>query len=201
MNITRYIFTSDKLQGQLILTFKAGIIWTMINEFKGMNEDQHRQLMVQLPFVETKLHNLTDIGLKMKKDQATNQKIALFCKWYEKQIGIKYKITKKETGMIGNVEVNDDLLAAYFTNSHWKWNDCRSVSNYCGNYNLVRSLVYGKQQHLHQFPNQYSADFEKSLSAEKLPQYWAHLRALGWQPIKRGNYTTWKEPINPSHNG
>lgn len=139
------------------------------------------------PGMEWEYQQLSLILLK-KVDQQ-NDKIALFCKFYEKYCGIKYKISRSEVGMIKGVEVTENLLTTYFQCDEW-WAKVKSVTFYVKNYNEIRALSSGKKS---QYPNYWSKSFADGLTGEKLSEYWKHLRELGLKPIKRNGVTiTWK---------
>jgi hypothetical protein len=84
MKLNKYILTSGKLQGRLILTYADGFIKSLTNEFKGITEQQWDALVKELPAEEVNVSHLEQIGLKLKQDRI-NEKVALFCDHYKRK--------------------------------------------------------------------------------------------------------------------
>lgn len=116
---------------------------------------------------------------------SVSQKIAKFCAVYRHHLRIAYQMRKGDTQNMESVPVTDELLEAYFTNKEWWGKQPKSIRNYATNINNVLQLAKKKAEPQSEHPSEYDAEYERTLSADKLPEYWKHLRANGWTP-KRG---------------
>lgn len=110
---------------------------------------------------------------KEVKVPSNSQKMALFCSFFRKHEGQSYTPQKFDVKHFDGIPVNEKLLTAYFEQDHW-WNKHRNIKNYCHNINNIKQLLVDK------FPNKYDSAFAKTLSPEKLQDYWKHLTSLGW---------------------
>lgn len=118
----------------------------------------------------------------------TNEKIALFCRYFERYNKVKYKISKAESGMIQKVEVTEDLLERYFLCRDW-WASVKSVTNYVKNINQVRVLASTSSATTAQgvttlHPNQWDKEYSRKLDGPGLTSYFKHLRSLGLEAKK-----------------
>lgn len=104
-----------------------------------------------------------------------SQKMTMFCAAFKKYQNISYTPDPKKRDIkeFEGIPVNEKLLDAYFSENHW-WNNQRNVKNYCHNINNIKQLLVDK------FPNKYDSNFAKTLSPEKLQDYWRHLISLGF---------------------
>lgn len=185
MKLTKYILTSAKLEGSLILTYADGFIKSLINEFKGLTEKQWDALVQELPAEEINISHLEEIGLKLKQDKANN-KVAMFCDAYKAKMGVSYKASAMQGAQLRDKEVNTELLKCYFSSANFIFRN-KSIGNYAKYYNELRAECYGQLQDApvkSQHPNQYNRKYEQSLNGPALTDYWKHLRDLGYTPVK-----------------
>lgn len=130
-----------------------------------------------------------------KKPSAVNEKIALFCRFYEEYSGgVKYKISKAEIGMINRIEVTEELLKVFFNTKEW-WAKVKSVTYYVRNINEIRLLSHRTDN---PFPSNWDAEFAKKIPVKELNKYYSHLRKCGFSPVKdKAGYTLfWKKKSN-----
>lgn len=185
MKLNKYILTSTKLQGRLILTYADGFIKSLINEFKGITEQQWDALVKELPAEEVNVTHLEQIGLKLKQDRI-NEKVALFCDHYKRKMAVAYKASAMQCGQLRDKDVNTELLNCYFSSANFIFRN-KSIGNYAKYYNELRAECYGQlpaEQPKSQHPNQYNRKYEQGLTGPALTDYWQHLRALGYKAVK-----------------
>lgn len=115
-----------------------------------------------------------------------NEKIALFCKYYEQYTSIKYKISPREIGMIKNVEVTDDLLDKFFRSTEF-WAKVKSVAYYVKNINEIRRITATHNQD--GFPNFWDEKYASKLDPPTYMKYCGHLNSLGWKARKSATGT------------
>src|SRR5690606_19092669 len=75
---------------------------------------QFSLLMETVPFNEDYIHIFKSLGFDIALEQATNEKIALFCELYEKRVGIKYKVSRADSGKMKEIKVDVPMLNHYF---------------------------------------------------------------------------------------
>lgn len=192
---TTYKLTSDKLDGHLEVAYEKGLL----KEFKIECEDvltpqQYGVFLGTLPHSEERVKDFEGIGLQVVPVaiDKTNDKIALFCRLYERFIGVKYKASRADGGKIKSIKVDEPMLRHYFASTNFLFKGKHSVSNLVRYYNelLAEIANYGKPS----FPNGWDANFAAKLQGPELTAYWAHLRGLGLQPRKdrQGNVVDWR---------
>lgn len=116
--------------------------------------------------------------------EAVNEKIAMFCRYYKRFLGISYKVMASDVGKIKLISPDEKLLEAYFTTQNFLFKDKYSISNLVKYFNELCASVSKKV-----YPNHYSKQIAAQYSGSDLVGYWEHLRKLGFQPIKKGGIT------------
>lgn len=139
-------------------------IQIIMKSYNGQGLDFSTQPFVFMLFEKQKAH--------------TSDKIALFCLYYERYTGVKYRPTRKEVGQIREVQVTDDRLQAYFECREW-WAKTKSIAFYVRNINDINLLVSGK---VSKHPNKWDESYFNKLSGREVGEYYAHLRSLGLKP-------------------
>lgn len=170
-------FTFDKLN-DFITCLDAGVTLPHFKAlFKGFYPDFDFENEAVVMLLLKRLQD-SQAGL------AANEKIALFCRSYEQQHRVKYKISKAEVGMISKAEMSEPLVQLYFTSTEW-WAKVKSVTNYCKNINEIRQLAVNGSTGGH--PNRWDVAHTKKLDGAGLTAYYQHLRGLGLKAVKDRN--------------
>lgn len=142
----------------------------------GLSADQYIQTVLDYrPDIDLSESNFELIVLQKVADK-TNEKIAIFCRYYESYAGHKYKISRPEIGMIKRTEVSEPLIKKFFESKEF-WAKIKSVSYYCKNINEIKRLTEINANNLH--PNHYDAEYMKKLTGPEISDYYKHLRSLG----------------------
>lgn len=110
----------------------------------------------------------------------TNEKIALFCRFYEKHVNVKYKVSPFDAGKMKHTQLNEQFLQHYFATPMFQIKNKYSVSNLVRYYNELLAEIAHKGKP--QLPNSWSQDFVSRLNGTELSAYYAHLRRLGLKP-------------------
>jgi len=198
--ITTYILTGKRLNGQIEVQYLDGIlnaVKSALNE--PLNEKQFRAFADAVPMRERGLGELKLIGLHAQRESAPNEKLALFCRLYERHKKIKYSVSPADAGKIKLVRFDEPMLEAYFTSQNFLFRDKQTVSNLVRYYNELRAeLAAGPKS---KYPDHFSKEYQDKLPDTELKFYWAHLRNLGLTPKKdrTGNVIDWvkKELLQP----
>lgn len=179
-----YLLTSKKLEGVIRVSFVDGIFNGIETEIKEpLKYEQFAALMNRTPFLEADIDQYKVLGFDIDIEFATNEKIALFCEFYEKRVGIKYKVSAADSGKIKGVKIDNDILNHYFfVSSNFFFLKRYSIANLVKYYNELRAEIaaLGKSSH----PSYYSKEYETKLQPGEVAGYWAHLRSLGLKPKK-----------------
>jgi hypothetical protein len=195
--ITTYTLTGKKIAGHIELQYTDGFLNAIKLAFKEqLNEDKFRLLFDTIAQREEGIEHLRRLGFDITQELASNEKLALFCKYYEQHKGIKYKVSAADTGKIKLIKLTDIMLTAYFESQNFMFKGRHSISNLVKYYNelLAEIAANGKSKH----PDTFIKAYQDKLSQKALPEYWNHLRSLGFMPKKDrlGNVTDWVK--NPS---
>lgn len=184
---TTYELTSKSREGSAKVTFEDGILIGFEMEFKpALNAEKTHQLLRALPASDINLHHLTLLGLELKRiatPKAPNEKLALFCRIYEKHKGIKYKVSAADSGKIKQIDPSEELLHFYFRSENFLFKGKQSIANLVKYWNELRADFAGKGAG-NTFPNEWQPDLIKKLSPQETVHYYAHLRSLGMEMIK-----------------
>jgi hypothetical protein len=195
-----YKLTSDKIVGNIELQYDNGRLNLIKITVKlDLNAVQFRSLMATIPQYEADIENLQDLNLTVSKDAPSNEKIGMFCRSYEQHVGIKYKVTRMDSGKIKHVKLNDEILTVYFTCTNSLFKGKYSISNLVNFYNelLVEVKNAGKPKSQH--PDTWNQAYYNTLSPPKATAYFAHLRSLGFVAKKDTSHNIiefYKPPIN-----
>lgn len=187
-----------KRDGYLELSYREGYLNELKLAFKEvLNEGAFYRLLASLPYEEHRLAGwIESTGLKMEKQLANNERIALFCRLYENKTGVKYKVSPADGGKMKGLKLSNELLACYFASENFLFKNKYSIGNLTKYYNelCVELANVGKSS----YPNHWSEAFENKLKGKELASYWAHLRNLGLTPKKDrlGRTVEWVTP-NP----
>lgn len=125
-----------------------------------------------------------------KQPSKTNEKIAIFCRQYEKFSGIKYKISKSEIGMLARHEMTEELVQKFFMCTEF-WAKVKSVSYYCKNLNEIKRLTAQNSTSMH--PNHWDSAYAAKLTGPQTSDYYKHLRNQDLTPKKNplGQIINW----------
>src|SRR5690606_31332843 len=182
---TTYRLTSAKLSGHLAASFEEGLL----KEFKidchtDLTPQQYGVFLGTLPHTEERVKDFEGVGLQVVPVaiDKTNDKVALFCRLYERFIGVKYKASRQDGGKMKLIKVDEPMLRHYFSSTNFLFKGKHSVSNLVRYYNELQAEIanYGKPS----FPNGWDANFAAKLSGSEVSAYYAHLRGLGLKPRK-----------------
>lgn len=190
-----YKLTSDKINGQLLVTFENGWLRQFEVDVKELlTPHQYEVVMALLPIRESEIHQLRKVNLTIEKvdqPQRVNDKIGLFCRLYEKYVGVKYKVSAADSGKMKLLKVDNDLLTHYFESDNFLFKDKYSIGNLAKYFNelLAEHSNKGKMR----FPNRWDSTFAMKLNGGEISEYWRHLSSLGLKPKKDrfGNTVDW----------
>lgn len=179
-----YLLTSKKLKGVIRVSFLDGVFNGIETEIKeSLKYEQFTALMNRTPFVEQNIDEFKALGFDITLEQPTNEKIALFCSLYEKRVGVKYKVSRADSGKMKEIKVDEEMLNHYFfTSTNFIFLNKYSIANLVKYYNELKAEIasLGKSSH----PSHYSKEYETKLQPGEVAGYWAHLRSLGLKPKK-----------------
>jgi hypothetical protein len=187
-----YQYESPKLGAVLVLVYKWGLLYSYELHYRyKLKPHQVEALKARLPFYEEELYDcMYKLGFQPQaqkpKVQTQKEKIALFCQRYKEATeGLTYKVSKQEVGMIRGVEVNRELLDAFFESNEW-WADPKTIERYVRYFNKVQEVAYDRSAAPAQkrWPDAYDAKLARRLEPQELEAYYAHLRELGLRPVK-----------------
>lgn len=188
-----YSLTSKKLKGLIRVSFVNGVFNAIETDIKEpLNHGQFTALMENVPFTDAHIHVFKSLGFDISLEQATNEKIALFCRLYEERVGVKYKVSRADSGKMKEIKVDEVLLKHYFfTSTNFIFLNKYSIANLVKYYNELNAEIASLGQGSH--PAHYSKEYEKKLQPDEIAGYWKHLRGLGLKPKKNhvGNVIDW----------
>lgn len=198
--INKYKLTSNKVGGSLDLEYTDGYLTGLSMDFKrALTNDMYVRLYNGLAFFESDLQRTIDLGFSVSKILPTNKAMALFCELYQKHLGKgKYIATLKDGGMLRTIKIDEPLLLAYFASERFEIKDKHSVGNLVKYHHLVRGDMVSPVKPKGKHPDYWSKKHQDSLSAQEAPEYWNHLRSLGFErrTDRLGNTIEWLK-INP----
>lgn len=111
--------------------------------------------------------------------------------WFE--VFPKYpKLVPLERRKLNELEFTKEEVEAFKNSREW-YAKTKDVSSFISHIQKVRIAMKGSNGN--GFPDHYSASFEAKLPTEERPKYWAHLRELGYKPIKNktGKVVNWEK--------
>lgn len=169
--------------GQILVVYEGGFLKSIILDAKEPGQlTSFGFLMEKLPYDEAGV-STSILRLEPVSEKAAFEKIRLFCAAYKTYCLTSYTISKAESGMIKGFTVTEPLLKVYFESTEW-WAKVKSVTNYCRYINEIKRVATvgtGRK-----FPNGYDRAFATKLPVADLPDYWKHLRELGFKPKYNG---------------
>lgn len=175
---TTYKLTSSRLDGHFLISFEDERLKAFEINFKQpLSFQQLSHFLSRLPFSEAGISALEEIGLKADKVAAPNEKIALFCRIYEKHVGIKYKVSAADSGKIKQIQIDEAMLHHYFRSDNFLWKGKYSIANLTKYYNELRAEIAKGPASGH--PDRWDKDYFTKLKTDQIPSYYAHLRGLG----------------------
>ena len=192
---TTYKLTSDKMNGHLEVGFQDGLLKEFKIECKDvLTPRQYGLFLGTLPHSEERVKDFEGIGLQVVPVaiDKVNDKIALWCRLYERYTGVKYKVSGPDAGKMKSIKVDEGMLRHYFESGNFLFKGKYSIANLVKYYNELLVEIAHAGQPIH--PNGWDAAYAAKLTAKELPEYWAHLRGLGLQPRKdrQGNVVDWR---------
>lgn len=191
---TTYKLTSDKLDGHLLVSYENGILKAFQIEVKTkLSLKQLGVFLSTLNYYEARVRDFETIGLQvmLEAGDRTNNKIAVFCRLYERYVGVKYKVSRADAGKMKHIKVDEAMLVHYFQSTNFLFAGKWSISNLVKYYNELLADI--ARQGKPQYPNGWDAGFAAKLQGPELSAYWKHLRQLGLKPVKdrQGNVVDW----------
>lgn len=192
--MTTYELSSKKGLGSLKLGFVNGYLIMIEMDFKEpLNPDTFDTLMMTIPYQEDKLNVMTALGFTISEVLAPNKKIALFCAKYKEEHGIAYKASRIDGARIKEFKITEDILKHYFKSENFLFKGKHSITNLLQHYNVLLQEMKAADQPKTNHPKKYDREYESKLKGKDLSEYWAHLRGLGFKPVKDrfGNTVDW----------
>jgi hypothetical protein len=142
----------------------------------GITADEYRKTVTDHnPSVDLN-DSFLEIVIFQKLPSKHNEKIALFCAFYEKYCGIKYKITPTEIGMIKKAEVTEELLKRFFESNEF-WAKVKQVGYYVRNVQELKRMTVQTSAGGH--PHVFDKAYLNKLEGAAISSYYTHLRSLG----------------------
>jgi hypothetical protein len=190
--ITTYTLTGTKIAGHIELQYTDGSLNAVKLAFKEpLNEDKFRVLFDTIAQKEDGIEHLRRLGFTITKELAQNEKIALFCRYYEQHKGIKYRVGVADLGKIKLIKVNEAILTAYFTSVNFIFKDKHSISNLVRYYNELLAEIVAATKSKH--PDYWSDKHAAGLDAAGHKSYIGHLHSIGLKPTydRNGNVKEW----------
>lgn len=180
---TTYRLKSDKMNGHLEVGFQDGLLKEFKIECKdALTPRQYGLFLGTLPHSEERVKDFEGIGLQVVPVaiDKVNDKIALWCRLYERYTGVKYKVSGPDAGKMKSIKVDEGMLRHYFESGNFLFKGKYSIANLVKYYNELQAEIanYGKPS----FPNGWDANFAAKLSGSEMSAYYAHLRGLGLKP-------------------
>lgn len=193
METVRYKLTASK-GGYLVITYKEGLLNTILIEFKEpLTPKQWFHLtniitpeLKDLREAEFIKSGLTFVPLPVEDAPLPgNERIAIFCEFYEKQTGIKYKVSRAAGAKMKALPVSGNEFAicikVYFESKEWYLTP-KSIENFCGKINEIRQLISNPPtvKQSTKFPIPYDYEYAKGLTVGQLTEYWKVMREAGY---------------------
>ena len=175
-----YKITIPRTRGAAYAQYASGVLQYFINELEG---PLVANILPRVPLAEAELQRHTGIVVTELKPRTVSEKLAAFMMAYQQHKGVAYRPTKEERANIASVTVTPELLRVYFAANAYPLAGLKSISDYVRHYNEVRDLARNGAPRKQSFPAHPDADYEKTLSPEKLSAYRQHLHALGWRRV------------------
>jgi hypothetical protein len=195
MLLKKYIITSEKFEGFLIMTYQDGLFKSCINEIKTpIKREVWDSFRINMPFREELLKGLQHHGLKVcekeydlssmeEQEKPGYERVKLFCQIFEEMKGRKYKVYAGEGKKIQLVPVTEAIIRYYFRSTNFLWHTKWSISNLVKFWNeLQTEMAEGKPAM--RFPDYYSPEYVAQLLPAQVPYYHQHLIKKGLIPVR-----------------
>jgi hypothetical protein len=207
METTQFKLTSSRIAGHLVISYKGGILNKILIEFKEpLTPKQWLSLtsIITPELKDLREEAINQLGLKSvplpieDTPLPGNERIAIFCEYYERTTGIKYKVTNVAGAKMKALPVSGNEFAicikVYFESKEWYLTP-KSIENFCGKINEIRQLISNPPEvkQSTKFPIPYDQEYAKGLTIGKLTEYWKVLREAGYvfQDKKDGKPGQW----------
>ena len=182
---TTYQLTSHRTPGRIELQYTDGCLTAVKIEFKTpLSEDKYCAFFKTIAWHEDQVYALEALGFSISRQLAANQKLQLFCGFYMQYYGIKYKVSAADSGKIKLVDIDEQLLTAYFNSQNFLFKGKHSVSNLVRYYNELRAEMAKPAAPISKHPDYFSQAYQNKLSDSECSDYWRHLHSLGLRPQK-----------------
>lgn len=180
---TTYELTSKARNGVIQVSYDRGLFIGIEIDFKPpLNAEKTDLILKRIPAHHDHLNELCALGLEVTKILAPNEKLALFCRVYEKHKGIKYKVTAADSGKIKQINPTEEQLHSYFRSENFLFKGKQSIANLVKYWNEFRADLAGQGKS--KFPDEWNADLVRKLTPQDTVHYYSHLRSLGFKAIK-----------------
>lgn len=178
-----YELTSKARAGSLKLTYEEGLLTGFEISFKpAVEREKHIKLFSTMPVLEPDLKMLEGLGLEIVQATPSNEKLALFCRMYEKHKGIKYKVSAADSGKIKTISMTEEILQYYFKSENFLFKGKHSIANLVKYWNELRADMAGQGKS--KFPDEWQPELIKKLTPQETIHYYSHLRSLGLNAVK-----------------
>lgn len=165
------------VDGELLTVYVDGTTLIAALEVKGTWDE------VRLAELKAKGYVVT-----VEREQTTQERIALWCKYYKHFKGLPYRVGAADSGKMKNMAVTEPLLRFYLDddraakagNASWLWKGKQSIANLARYWNEVRTAMVAPEASKH--PNTWSAEHLKKLDGPGISEYHKHLKSLGLVP-------------------
>lgn len=180
MKTTTYKLTMKGVKGTAYAMFNDEVLHILINELEEtpvhLQRDRFFAMMQGFGITHQELHPKT-----------VADKVAMFCMLHKKYKGFAYRAGKTEKANMRGVNVNEQLLDAYFTNATYPLTTTKTMADYVRHFNTVTDISRnGKPTKKTNFPDIYDREYERTISDDvsKLQSYWSHLREIGFRKVE-----------------
>ncbi|KXX70615.1 hypothetical protein [Flammeovirga sp. SJP92] len=170
---------------------------TLKSKGKYLQEEAMEMLFNALPKTLKKVEACQYFQVKeLSPDKALNTRtfnyISDWTRIYLEMIGIKYKMSKKEAGMLMLVETTDDEIKMYLESSEWNMQG-KTVTEFCRPeiQNTLKRLVAQLKNGTKEPAIVPDAQLESNLEGKALQEYWRKLRNAGYRLDKSGGKRNW----------
>ena len=179
MGTTTYKLTMKGVKGSAYAMFNEDLLHILINELEETPVTLRKDRFFEM---------LKGFGMTAQElvPKTVADKVAMFCMLHKNYKGFAYRAGKTEKANMRGVNVSQQLLDAYFTNTAYPLTATKTMADYVRHYNTVRDIASnGKPVKKSSFPEVYDREYERNISQDvsKLQSYWSHLRELGWRKI------------------
>lgn len=228
MKLIKFKISATGYNGYMMVVYNEGNFKSILNEFNPpLGEKQLNGILNYIPndpanivamFVakygdKVKVEPVKAIGaepeLDASPDYPVNEKIALWCRFYEENhkdgLGqpVKYKTGPAEAGKLKGLPVSPDeltyLFEVYFKADEWYLKP-KSISNFVKKYNEVRALAYANTKvKERKFPLPFDPIYFHNLNTNDQRLYWDYLRANGYKWVETpGRGGKWEKQHTPT---